>query len=50
MLGFIKEFCLFLGTRKRFWLVPVIVIVCGLGGLIVFAEGSVLAPLIYTLF
>lgn len=50
MLGLIKEMWLFLRVRKKYWLMPVIVIVFGLGGLIVLVEGSVFAPFIYTLF
>ncbi len=50
MLDFVKEFWLFLRSRKKFWLMPVIVMVCVLGGLIVLVEGSAIAPFIYTLF
>jgi hypothetical protein len=50
MLDFAKEFWLFLRSRKKFWLMPVIVMVCVLGGLIVLVEGSAIAPFIYTLF
>jgi hypothetical protein len=41
--GFMKE-------RKKFWLAPIILVMLLLGGLIVLTEGSVVAPLIYTLF
>jgi len=44
------EFCEFLKVRKKFWLAPIIVILLALGALIVFTEGSALAPFIYTLF
>jgi hypothetical protein len=50
MLDFAREFWIFLRSRKKFWLVPVIIMVCALGGLIVLAEGSAIAPFIYTLF
>jgi Family of unknown function (DUF5989) len=50
MLDFIKELWLFLRTRKKYWLTPVIVMVCVLGGLLVLVEGSAIAPFIYTLF
>jgi Family of unknown function (DUF5989) len=40
----------FMRDRKRFWLAPIIVVLLALGGLIVFAQGSALAPFIYTLF
>ena len=41
--GFMKE-------RKKFWLMPIIVILLVLGGLLVLAQGSAIAPFIYTLF
>jgi hypothetical protein len=47
---FLKELWLFLKTRKKFWLIPLIVILLFLGALIVFSGGSALAPFIYTLF
>ena len=50
MLDFISEFWDFLKHRKKLWLAPVIVVMMLLGGLIVLAKGSVLAPFIYTLF
>jgi len=37
-------------ARKKFWLAPVIVVMLLVGALLVFAQGSVLAPFIYTLF
>lgn len=46
----IKEFWLFMRERKKWWLGPIIVILLLLGILIVFAEGSALAPFIYSLF
>jgi hypothetical protein len=36
--------------RKKFWLLPILLVMLIVGGLIVFAQGSVLAPFIYTLF
>lgn len=50
MLDFAQEFWIFLRSRKKFWLMPVILMVCLLGGLIALAEGSAIAPFIYTLF
>jgi hypothetical protein len=46
----LKEFWLFLRIRKKYWLAPIIIMLFLLGFLIVFMEGSVLAPFIYTLF
>lgn len=47
---FIKEIWAFLRFRKKLWLAPIIFSMLLLGSLLIFAEGSVLAPLIYTLF
>lgn len=46
----LKELFIFLRARKKLWLAPIILIMVALGGLLVIAEGSVLAPFIYTLF
>jgi len=40
----------FMRVRKRFWLAPIITVMLLLGGLLVLAQGSVVAPFIYTLF
>jgi hypothetical protein len=40
----------FLTRRKKFWLLPVILVLLIMGGMLVLAQGSVLAPFIYTLF
>lgn len=47
---FIKELWIFLLARKKLWLLPFIIIVLLLGILLIAAQGSVLAPFIYTLF
>lgn len=47
---FLKEFWMFLRTRKKYWLVPLTVILLLLGALIVLSGGSALAPFIYSLF
>ena len=49
-MDFVKELWLFLKERKKMWLLPFIVVLAGLGALLVFAQGSAVAPLIYTLF
>jgi hypothetical protein len=46
----IAELFEFLGTRKKFWLVPLLVLFLIFGGLFVLSQGSVVAPFIYTLF
>lgn len=40
----------FLGARRKYWMLPIIVICVVMGGLLVLAQGSVVAPFIYTLF
>ena len=49
-MSFIKELWAFLKARKKFWLAPIIAIMLLLGVLIVLAQGSAIAPFIYTLF
>ncbi len=45
-----REFWAFMRIRKKFWLLPIILVMVLLGALLVFAEGSALAPFIYTIF
>lgn len=47
---FIRELLRFLVVRKKLWLFPVILSMLVLGGLLILAKGSVVAPFIYTLF
>jgi len=49
MLSFIKEMWNFLRQRKKFWLLPLLLVMALLGILIVMAQGSAIAPFIYTL-
>jgi hypothetical protein len=44
------EFWLFLKEEKKWWLAPLLVVLLALGAIIVFAEGSAIAPFIYTIF
>ena len=46
----VSEFWDFLGARKKWWLAPIIVVMVLVGALLVFAQGSALAPFIYTIF
>ena len=46
----LKEFWMFLRVRKKWWLLPIIVAMVLVGVLLVFAQGSALAPFIYTIF
>lgn len=50
MLELLQDLWGFMRERKKFWLAPIIVILVLLGGLLVFAQGSAVAPFIYTLF
>jgi drug/metabolite transporter superfamily protein YnfA len=50
MLSLLGELWAFLRERKKWWLAPIIVVLALFGTLIVFAQGSALAPFIYTLF
>ncbi len=47
---FLKELWDFLKVRKKFWLLPIILILMLLGGLIALTSGTAIAPFIYTLF
>jgi|TARA_B110000914_G_scaffold217023_1_gene222661 hypothetical protein len=49
-MSFLKEFWDFLIVRKKYWLIPVLLTLALLGGLIILAEGSAIAPFIYTIF
>jgi len=50
MIDFLKEFWHFLVVRKKIWLAPIVLVMLILGGLLIIAQGSVVAPFIYTLF
>ena len=50
MMGFLGELWAFLKARKKFWLMPILLVMIVLGGLIVLTQGSAVAPFIYTLF
>ena len=50
MLEFFKEFLLFLKQRKKVWLIPIVIALVLVGSLLILAQGSAVAPFIYTLF
>ena len=50
MIEFFKDLWDFMRVRKKFWLAPIIIVLLLLGVLIVLAEGSAVAPFIYTIF
>lgn len=48
--GLAGELWAFMRMRKKFWLLPIVIIMTLIAGLLVFAQGSALAPFIYTIF
>jgi hypothetical protein len=50
VIEFVKEMALFLFRRKKYWLIPIVVMMSIIGFLLVLAQGSALAPFIYALF
>jgi hypothetical protein len=49
-MSFAAEFLRFLSVRKKYWLLPIILVMVLFGGLVVLTQGSAVAPFIYTLF
>ncbi len=49
-MSFLIEFWNFLKVRKKFWLLPIILVLVLFGGLIILSQGSAVAPFIYTIF
>ena len=49
-MSFLRELWLFMRVRKKFWLLPILVMMVVFGGLVILAEGSAVAPFIYTIF
>jgi len=49
-MSFIKELWLFMRIRKKFWLLPILLMMSLFGALIVLSQGSAVSPFIYTLF
>jgi hypothetical protein len=50
MVSFLREFWMFLRVRKKFWLLPVLMMMMIFGSLLVLSNGSVIAPFIYAIF
>jgi hypothetical protein len=50
MSGFVKELWMFMRVRRKFWLLPILLLLAIFGGLIVLTQGTAIAPFIYTLF
>ena len=49
-MDFLSELFQFFKSRRKIWLLPIVLIMMALGGLLILAQGSVLAPFLYTLF
>ena len=49
-MSLVRELWLFMRERKKWWLLPIVVVMVLVGALLVFAQGSALAPFIYTIF
>jgi hypothetical protein len=49
-MSFLTELWEFMRVRKKFWLLPILVMMVALGGLIILTQGSAVAPFIYTIF
>jgi hypothetical protein len=49
-MSFIKELWNFMKVRKKFWLIPILLMMALFGAIIVLSQGSVIAPFIYTMF
>ena len=49
-MDFLAELWMFLKVRKKFWLLPIFVMMAVFGGLVVLSQGSAVAPFIYTIF
>ena len=48
--GIVRELWAFMRVRKKLWLLPILIVLVLVGGLLVLAQGSALAPFIYTIF
>ena len=50
MLSLLSDYWDFLRSRKKYWMVPILIVMVALGGLVVMTQGSAIAPFIYALF
>jgi hypothetical protein len=50
MLEFLGQLWRFMRVRKKFWLLPILIMMVAFGGLVLLTKGTVVAPFIYTLF
>jgi hypothetical protein len=49
-MSFLRELMEFMLARKKYWLIPIVLLMVLLGGLLVMSQGSAVAPFIYTIF
>jgi hypothetical protein len=49
-MNFLKEIVRFIFARKKFWMIPILLVLIIFGGLIILSQGSAIAPFIYTIF
>ena len=47
---FLREYFEFIKVRKKYWMIPILIVLVILGGLIILSQGSAIAPFIYTVF
>ena len=50
MISLAREFVAYMGARKKWWLLPILLVLLFFGGLLILAQGSAVAPFIYTVF
>jgi Family of unknown function (DUF5989) len=50
MIAFLRELLAYMGARKKWWLLPIVVMLVVFGGLLTLSQGSAVAPFIYTVF
>ena len=50
MIAFLRELLAYMGARKKWWLLPIVVMLVVFGGLLIVSQGSAVAPFIYTVF
>ena len=50
MIAFLRELLAYMGARKKWWLLPIVVMLVVFGGLLTLSQGSAIAPFIYTVF
>ena len=50
MIALLRELIAYMGARKKWWLLPIVMVLVVFGGLLILAQGSAVAPFIYTVF